>query len=603
MKRAYSYVRFSSAEQRKGASLARQTELARAWADEHDYFLDDSLRLTDKAVSAFRGTNATHGKLKAFLDKVDEGLVPKGSVLIVESLDRISRQEVFEALEGFLGILNRGVEIVTLSPRPEHYKRHGLNQLQLIVAIVVLGRAYDESAMKSARLTDTWVRRRAKAAEKPTTSICPAWLRPNEDGSGFEKIPERVKIVRRVYELSLSGLGRTSIAAKLNRERVSSFAPKRPLWSDKSIDVLLSSRAVLGEFQPCRREGRERVPVGPVIRGYYPAVITEQDFYASMAAIIGRVRKRGPQRGSNGNFFTDLLFDVRDGGRFRLVYRGNERCRAKYLVNVNRQRGVGDELPTIPAAAFEDGFLRAVRELKVRDVLPTTETGPDIEVQIAAAEAKLADLDQQLAALKSSATGKNIAAVIDLLASRQAERDATAEQGERLKAERHNPASDTLAETQDLIDLVAKAEGDELDELRERIRSAIRRLVDRIDVLAIDLPGHARKQVFVEINFAAGGSRGIQLLVEKGKLVEATTVKLPVTSAASRFAADDDRELYVTLMTVTTDELERAREEGGQPAVEPVAAPPVVKPRGKVKSKSVADELLALAEGGRRKAR
>lgn len=45
--RAYSYVRFSTPEQRKGSSLERQTEKARKYAAEHGLALDAELMARD----------------------------------------------------------------------------------------------------------------------------------------------------------------------------------------------------------------------------------------------------------------------------------------------------------------------------------------------------------------------------------------------------------------------------------------------------------------------------------------------------------------------------------------------------------------------------
>jgi DNA invertase Pin-like site-specific DNA recombinase len=53
----------------------------------------------DLGVSAFRGKNADHGALKAFLDRVESGLIQPGSYLIVESLDRLSRTDITYALQ------------------------------------------------------------------------------------------------------------------------------------------------------------------------------------------------------------------------------------------------------------------------------------------------------------------------------------------------------------------------------------------------------------------------------------------------------------------------------------------------------------------------
>jgi DNA invertase Pin-like site-specific DNA recombinase len=61
------------------------------------YKLDKSLTFRDIGVSAYRGKNAADGALRAFVAPVEDGRVPQGSFLVVESLDRISRQAVREA--------------------------------------------------------------------------------------------------------------------------------------------------------------------------------------------------------------------------------------------------------------------------------------------------------------------------------------------------------------------------------------------------------------------------------------------------------------------------------------------------------------------------
>src|SRR5262245_49706207 len=119
-RRAYSYVRFSTPEQSKGGSLKRQMALSLAYCKRKGLALDDSLTLHDLGVSAFRGDNATQGHLAAFLEAVRIGRVPAGSVLIVESVDRISRQGIDEGYDLCKKILKSGVYIVTLEPEREY---------------------------------------------------------------------------------------------------------------------------------------------------------------------------------------------------------------------------------------------------------------------------------------------------------------------------------------------------------------------------------------------------------------------------------------------------------------------------------------------------
>src|SRR5262245_52660873 len=105
--RAYSYVRMSTQRQLRGDSLRRQLERSRTYADEHSLLLDDSLQ--DLGVSAWKGRNFKQGALGRFLAMVESGEIPKGSYLLIESLDRLSREAVPDALTLFMAIINAGI--------------------------------------------------------------------------------------------------------------------------------------------------------------------------------------------------------------------------------------------------------------------------------------------------------------------------------------------------------------------------------------------------------------------------------------------------------------------------------------------------------------
>ena len=99
--KAYSYIRFSTPEQEKGDSLRRQEEEARKYAVEHGFNLDESQKFKDLGKSGYKGFNRINGALNDFLNLVNSGEIPKGSVLIVEHLDRLSREKVSDALTLF----------------------------------------------------------------------------------------------------------------------------------------------------------------------------------------------------------------------------------------------------------------------------------------------------------------------------------------------------------------------------------------------------------------------------------------------------------------------------------------------------------------------
>ena len=88
--RAISYLRYSTPEQSLGDSERRQVELAERYCREHDLTLAPSDVLKDLGLSAYRGTHRKEGAFASFLAAVQKGAVPRGTVLIVETWDKLS---------------------------------------------------------------------------------------------------------------------------------------------------------------------------------------------------------------------------------------------------------------------------------------------------------------------------------------------------------------------------------------------------------------------------------------------------------------------------------------------------------------------------------
>lgn len=322
--RAFSYLRFSRAEQLEGDSLRRQTAAARDYAERNGLDLDDSLNLQDLGVSAFRGKNATEGALAAFIEAVDGGKVPVGSYLLVENLDRLSRDKIMPALNRFSALLEKGVNVVTLTDG-KVYTADSLNNLpDLMLSLLVMSRAHDESAMKSQRLRAVWRNKKERAAngDHVLTKWAPAWLRVNNES--FEVIPERAAIVKRIFQLTLEGRGYVGIARQFNVEKVPPFS-KSDGWHHSYVKRILENEAVIGRYQPMKdthdESGkRKRVPDGDPIEGYYPAIISESDFYRVRHSKPGISAKRAgslPQ-----NVLSGLAVCGKCGGKMHFINKG-----------------------------------------------------------------------------------------------------------------------------------------------------------------------------------------------------------------------------------------------------------------------------------------
>jgi DNA invertase Pin-like site-specific DNA recombinase len=282
---AYSYLRFSTPDQASGDSRRRQMAMAEKYAAEHHLKLDHSLSFRDLGVSAYRGQNAREGALRAFLEAIEHNLVPSGSYLLIESLDRLSRDRILAAQSLFMMIIQAGVIIVTLTDQ-RCYSLDSLNRnpLDLIVSLVSMMRANEESEMKSQRIRAAFDRKRACLGTTPWSARCPGWLCLDKATSKFVVVEERAKIVRQIYRDVLAGVGHQTIATRLNEQQVPLFGhgnQKGRIWQKSLIRYYLRTPTVIGTHIPFVGEyvdGVMRLRPQEPVQNYYPAIIAKAEW-------------------------------------------------------------------------------------------------------------------------------------------------------------------------------------------------------------------------------------------------------------------------------------------------------------------------------------
>ncbi len=155
--KAYSYLRFSTPEQMRGDSFRRQSMMAQQWAVRNGVELDERLTFQDLGVSAYRGANAETGMLGEFLEATRAGMIEGGSILLIESLDRLSRDTARKAIRLLEDICDLGISVVTLTDG-RVYTANSLNDdpMAFMWAFMVAMRANEESATKARRLGQAW---------------------------------------------------------------------------------------------------------------------------------------------------------------------------------------------------------------------------------------------------------------------------------------------------------------------------------------------------------------------------------------------------------------------------------------------------------------
>lgn len=300
MSNVYSYLRFSTPKQAAGSSAARQVEYAVRWAADHGRTLDASLSMRDEGLSAFHQKHIKAGALGVFLEAINAGKIPAGSVLIVEGLDRLSRAEPILAQAQLAQIINAGITVVTASDSKE-YNRESLkaNPMDLVYSLLVMIRAHEESETKSKRVSAA-IRKKAEAwvasqRVRVPGGRDPSWVRW-ADGK-FELVPEVAEAVRSAIALYCDGYGPVRILQEFADRGV-------PITGDSraaNIDHLITKnpRLFIGE-RALKAQG-----VSFNLEGYYPPLLTQAEYVRLVNEIAGRRQK--PRRGGGKSIYPGIF--------------------------------------------------------------------------------------------------------------------------------------------------------------------------------------------------------------------------------------------------------------------------------------------------------
>lgn len=281
----YSYIRFSTPEQARGNSSHRQLNFAREIANSYGVELDESLTMNDQGLSAYHQANIKRGALGVFLKAVEGGRVAPGSMLVIESLDRISRADPMDAQAVVTQIINAGITVVTAVDKKE-YNREKIKQnpMDLIYIILILIRANEESETKSTRVTKALLTQ-CKAWEsgergfRIKTTKAPKWVKWCSEDKVFKLVPNEAQIMKRKIEHYRNGHGGMKIAELINNE----FGDKTVHHTGANVYAEVLKPSLIGELH-LSIDGLDFV-----LRDYYPPLITRADFNK----MISDSKKRG----------------------------------------------------------------------------------------------------------------------------------------------------------------------------------------------------------------------------------------------------------------------------------------------------------------------
>lgn len=500
-RKAISYLRMSTDRQLEGHSLARQTQATKDYCLANNFELIEEL--TDIGVSGYSGANSARGQLGVFFEALRNGEIEPNTVLIVESLDRLSRQDPLTAMSQFSEMLSHGIELHTLFDKQVYSKESvGANSGQLFLSIGAMVRAHEESATKSKRLRAVWSNKKNDPTRIVTSQV-PFWINVKKDRTGkpasFELREPDANVIRSIFKLSIDqNMGAQAITSHLNKnihmfpKSRSNTRNKDNGWSESYIKSVMNNPAVYGVYQPHKKVDGKRVPDGDAWYDYYPKVISEEEFIFNQSKMQQRkIKGRGRKSRNFHNLFRGLLYCRSCGSK--MSFKDNVQAKGGPIIRCDlakQKRGNCESLP-VRYQRLEDLFFGAMRDIDFESAIRNQNFKSksrelelqisNIENQVKAFEIKIDQMvDELLVPEQPEAIKKRLR---DKLSHTTNEHEALKTKLEVLKQEQlttTNKGVGTLFD--DVRTLMNGLDGEDLVVLRSSVNVGFHRVLDRIEI-------------------------------------------------------------------------------------------------------------------------
>ena len=413
-----------------------------------------------------------------FIALAKDGKIERGSILLLENLDRFSRQAPRKAYRVFCELVEAGVAVQTLDPEQLIDDRNIDNMEVVLPVIIKMQLSYEESRKKATRQVDNWAekRRLAMTTKQPMTRRCPAWLYWDDKAGAWAVKAGARETLEYIFKRTTEGLGRQRLLAEL-QVKFKTFGSKR--WNRSMVSSILKDRMVLGELSPLRKSGKPH----PVIVGYYPRLIEDDLFYRARAACEARKTATG-RNTHHVNLFVGLV-KFPDGfqGQIQTATRssGTGRHIGRRFVSAGHRDRVKGACPlSVEYFKVERYLLAMLYQLKANDLLPADKQGAEIQAkrqELTGVEARLAELEAALTG-STQPVPQLLAAISELTAKRDGLRRGI----EGKKARKATVKARPIKAVHDLLKVIEAKPEDERHDLRLKLRGLVASIVDRVEI-------------------------------------------------------------------------------------------------------------------------
>lgn len=407
MSQTFGYIRFSTKAQDVGQSTKRQRSRIEEYCADRGLVVDEWI--TDLGKSAWKGHHVKDAAgLGSFANRVRAGHVPNGSILVVENIDRLSREEPWSVLNWMVELNRFGLNFHFTDMEMVLDEGTLLGDKAMQNVQVLWGaslRAKQESDRKSRMMRSAWREKHEDAAKtKKVMSLqAPLWLRVRPDRSGYDRIDDRVAVVRDVYECAAAGMGMRGIVKRLNDRKVEPWGAYRKDttkggWQMTSIRRLLNSPQVEGDYVPSsvQNEKPEKIV------GYYPRILDADLVARARAGMAERATgQQGNRRMEFRNLFSGLASCHHCSGKMEWrkpsgTRNGPETMRG-YLIcgNAHVNRGCSQRTH-FRYGAFEDAALDTLLDEAMDDsFFVKPDESREKRIALAETQKQIADLKDQ----------------------------------------------------------------------------------------------------------------------------------------------------------------------------------------------------------------
>lgn len=309
-KKAIAVLRWSTLEQGNNdrSSEVRQDANISRMAAQHAWPIVE--RHVDAGRSAFTGENLTKGKLGELTRRFHTGaLDPASHVIIVEELDRLSRQSPGVMTAWLTPLLNLGLTIGIANTG--QILTRSVMETDFGGFVTMMSSAfsnYEFSRKQRERGNASWNKRRQAAASGQNLSRHRArgWLRWDAEKKNYVPIADRVWLVKEMFRLRLARQGKAMIAKDFNEKAKTNpiYRPwstsKSPpeAWTASAIARIVQDRAVTGYVQYHRnpRGAEKKVPIGDPSKVYPPVIDNETWARANDMRLTNQLKTQGRGR-------------------------------------------------------------------------------------------------------------------------------------------------------------------------------------------------------------------------------------------------------------------------------------------------------------------